>query len=395
MICKVLKSTNTTQLLRYIGKDEPHNIKYTNHRNLLVYTQNLDPDYTGKPNFMYSAMQMKAVRKLSNEKRPPKKKRDSKTAGYHLIISFSEKDFPPAYDKKLQKQARQARDLVVGFLNERFKNTSMLYLGVQRDGESGYLHVHCGINAINTDGKVFDTRQISMFDSLDGKVKGFRNEFNKYLVKHFKEVTGREFTPVVPKKKQFQKSKVYRINQRDGYKWQDDLYNRVDTAFYNATDMKEFEKILDDYGVTLKRRTYHGKPSFTYHFEDKNGQEQNMRAYRISRKTGEIGGLGRKFMPDMVEVQLHKNALERAKNKRKRKRVKKQPAVSFISVKNANEVKKENSVQISKTVKTEPNKQEKFVKKTAPDMSLQEQFYKNTNNYENTKQQENDHPYLP
>ena len=389
MISKVLSSNNSTQLLKYIGKDDPHHVRYSNHRNLLVYTQNLDNDYSGKPNYMYTAMQMRALRQASG--------RDKKdTQAFHLIISFSERDFPPTYGKKLKRQARQARDLVVGFLNERFVNSSQYYLCVQRDGRGGMLHVHLAINSVTTKGTVFNTQQLTMFDNEKRHIKGFKKEFDNYLVKNFKRVTGREFKPVVPKKEQFQKSKVYRIKEREDYIWQDDLRDSIDVALRDSTNIEEFEANLAKYNVTIKRKTYHKKPSFTYYFTDARGKKQRMRAYRKDPKTGLIQGLGRIYMPDMVQAQLHQNALKRSKKKRKRKSIKKQPVVQRIHVgTRTNHVNQQKKAPTTQPVKRVPNKRKNFVKKSSPDMSLQELFEQNTNNYQNTKQQENDHPYLP
>ena len=79
MIDYVTHSNNSTKTMAYLGKQEAHSQRYTKTRNLVVGGQNLALDYQGNFNWIYGAMQMRAVRELAN-------KADKKIQAHHLII---------------------------------------------------------------------------------------------------------------------------------------------------------------------------------------------------------------------------------------------------------------------------------------------------------------------
>ena len=73
---------------------------------------------------------------------------------------------------------------------------------MQCDSKGKNLHVHVSCNSVLTNGKVLDTNLISVNSRTVTKNKkqiqhlGIRQQFDNYMAKHFKKLTGREFQPV-------------------------------------------------------------------------------------------------------------------------------------------------------------------------------------------------------
>lgn len=396
MIDYVTHSDNSTKTMAYLGKQEAHSQRYTKTRNLVVGSQNLALDYQNNFNWVYSAMQMRATRELAG-------KADKKIQAHHLIISFSDTDFPKTDDEKtLQTQAQQAYTLVYGFLKEKLKTSSQFALTVQRDGNGGYLHTHCCINSVNVDGTTFNT---NFFDK-----EKLDKSLNDYFVKNFQKVTGREFTPVVAQNEHSNGDYWNKQHKDDEnhYVWKDDLRDRVEKAASISLNFAEFNKFLGQKGVTTKlSRT---KKTFTYIFTDEQGVERHIRAYRMRK--GKATGLGKEFTREQLQARFEQNKADQIdlptpKPTKQSTEQRTEPVVHIVQVvqpqktvipqpvKTEQKRKKRRKRKTVSPVNRELNSDEKIVKSPSRDRSLQEQFYQNPNNYENTKQQENDHPYLP
>ena len=301
MIDYITHSDSSTKTMSYIGKEEAHSQRYTKTRNLVCGGQNLANDYQGHFNWLYSAMQMLATRELAGKADKPKQ-------AHHLIISFSEKDFPKVTGDDLQKQAQQAYELVDGYLKERFPPTAQYALAIQRDGKGGYLHAHVCLNSVNFDGKTLSTDLFDKF-KLD-------KSLNDYFNKHFEDVTGRKFEPVKPTKEKsngdYWNKKHKEEDAKKGkkpYIWKDDLRERIDLALRISVNSDEFFANLKKQGVDAgeSNTTIDGKrkKSFTYSFIDENEQFQTIRAYRVRR--GKAIGLGKQYMYDPIMEQLAEN----------------------------------------------------------------------------------------
>lgn len=417
MISKVLTSKSSTGLMSYLGKETAHSTRYTDERNLVVSSHNFRNDYSGKFNWAYSAQQMVALRELSN-------RQDKETQAYHLIISFSDDDFPKATGKTLQEQAKQALKLVDGFLEKRLGDKALFATTIQRDGSGGYLHAHVAISGINVDGTAFDTPKVHMV----GKA-GLQRALDSYMVEHFPEVTGREFTPVVPNSKPELLPTTYWLEKRkaqyDGvYSWKEDIYNRVEKASYMALSMTDFYKYLDKAGVTATPNTYHGKESLTFEFDDPKDKHHKIRAYRVKR--GKMIGLGEEFMIDPLTARIKENARQQAILDREKQGKQVAPTVPAPKIKTTQPQKTEQTVHIfdavppqkpviSQPVKTEQKRKKRRKRKTVKsvnkvpklknsyaenvsqneDFSLRDSLSQIPDISDKSKQHENNGPSLP
>ena len=112
-IIKVNRIKNITALDRYLLSHEAHEkTDLVRVRNFTVFGHNVMKTYDHKFDAMYLASQQWAVRKVA-------KKQKKKTQGFHMIVSFSQEDFPEVATKDdLKKQVVQARSLLKGFLDE-------------------------------------------------------------------------------------------------------------------------------------------------------------------------------------------------------------------------------------------------------------------------------------
>ena len=112
-IIKVNRIKNITALDRYLLSHEAHEkTDLVRVRNFTVFGHNVMKTYDHKFDAMYLASQQWAVRKVA-------KKQKKKTQGFHMIVSFSDEDFPDVKTKDdLKKQVIQARSLLKGFLDK-------------------------------------------------------------------------------------------------------------------------------------------------------------------------------------------------------------------------------------------------------------------------------------
>ena len=308
-IVKVISSTNAGANLNYLINEKAHNTELTSHRSLLFNGQNVYGDYANKVNARYLADQYWAVRQRA--KNPNKK-----VQVYHLIFSFSQQEFNPTKQNLLQ-QARQALKLVNDFLHQLLPSTAQYLEAVQCDSEGKNLHVHVSCNSVLTNGKVLDTNLISVNSRTVTKNKklvhylGIRNNFDNYMTKNFKKLTGCEFKPVKENQVNLVNSKAVKIDERGGYIWKEDLKERILDAFNNTDNFEDFETVLEaNNGVKVKHRQAsigkdeHGKKIYrdaiTYTFIGDDFTSHSARDFGYAKGGGKRG-LGLSFTPQSIQ----------------------------------------------------------------------------------------------
>lgn len=308
-IVKVISSTNAGANLNYLINEKAHNTELTSHRSLLFNGQNVYGDYANKVNARYLADQYWAVRQRA--KNPNKK-----VQVHHLIFSFSQQEFNPTKQNLLQ-QARQALKLVNDFLHQLLPSTAQYLEAVQCDSEGKNLHVHVSCNSVLTNGKVLDTNLISVNSRTVTKNKklvhylGIRNNFDNYMTKNFKKLTGCEFKPVKENQVNLVNSKAVKIDERGGYIWKEDLKERILDAFNNTDNFEDFETVLEaNNGVKVKHRQAsigkdeHGKKIYrdaiTYTFIGDDFASHSARDFGYAKGGGKRG-LGLSFTPQSIQ----------------------------------------------------------------------------------------------
>ena len=311
-IVKVISSTNAGANLNYLINEKAHNTELTSHRSLLFNGQNVYGDYANKVNARYLADQYWAVRQRA--KNPNKK-----VQVYHLIFSFSQQEFNPTKQNLLQ-QARQALKLVNDFLHQLLPSTAQYLEAVQCDSEGKNLHVHVSCNSVLTNGKVLDTNLISVNSRTVTKNKklvhylGIRNNFDNYMTKNFKKLTGREFKQVKENQVNLVNSKAVKIDERGGYIWKEDLKERILDAFNNTDNFEDFETVLEaNNGVKVKHRQAsigkdeHGKKIYrdaiTYTFIGDDFASHSARDFGYAKGGGKRG-LGLSFTPQSIQQEF-------------------------------------------------------------------------------------------
>ena len=355
-ITKCLNRKNSRALIKYLLDAKPHDTGLVNHRNLLVTGQNLET-FPGRFNgeFIqqsyqspFIAEQFNAAQGLSKAAKQGKKKN---VQAFHLIVSFSDSEFPPDGDQK--KEAEQAAKLTKGFLKEQLPPDSQYLMAVQRDGKGHKLHVHVALNSVQINGKVIRRQYLHQRDwdyvTKDGKhihEPGLASNLDKYLEDNFQRVTGREFHAVVPSTENRVHSAEEQIVARGGYDWHQDLKNRIYSAFSdpNVHNLNDFKAACAKRGVTVteKRRgtgqkdasghkiyktgyTYELTGEDVYKSGAKKGQPRmhKMRDYRMGRDGQPLrGSLGTAFTPENIEKEIKnhefitKESIQRAKQQR-------------------------------------------------------------------------------
>lgn len=321
--------------------EKAHDNGVTPYRNLYVDGHNLETT-PGKFNGQvvdhaylapYTSEQFRVFQDISHAAKHGKKK---SVEAFHLIVSFDDKEFPLSGDQ--QQEAKQAAQLVHGFMDQQFPEDSQWLLAIQRDGKGHKLHAHVAINSVQTDGKVIDrsyTHQKDWTYTKSGKTiheKGIASNLDAYLTANFERVTGRPFTPVVPSKVNRVHSAEEQIIRRGGYDWHLDLKNRITAAVKdpNVHSLSDFEAACAKQGVTvIRKRRGTGKKhkdgtkiyrvGYTYEFVGKDiyksgkrkGQPHvhKMRDYRMDDSGHPIGkgSLGTAFTPVMIakEISAH------------------------------------------------------------------------------------------
>lgn len=355
-ITKCLNRKNSRALIKYLLDAKPHDTGLVNHRNLLVTGQNLET-FPGRFNgeFIqqsyqspFVANQFAEAQRLSTASKKGKKK---DVQAFHLIVSFSDTEFPP--DGNQQKEAEQAAKLTKGFLSKQLPPDSQYLMAIQRDGKGHKLHVHVALNSVQINGKVIRRQYLHQKDwdyiTKDGKhvhEPGLASNMDKYLEANFQRVTGREFQPVVPSTENRVHSAEEQIVARGGYDWHEDLKNRIYSAFSDPKvhNLADFKAACAKQGVTVteKRRGTGQKDAsghkiykmgYTYSFTGqdvyKSGAKKGMpkahklRDYRMGKDGMPLrGSLGTAFTPENIEkeienhVNITKESIQRDKQRR-------------------------------------------------------------------------------
>lgn len=324
MISKCIRSSSSTNLIHYILDGTAHDKTLTDKRNLMFGAYNVDK-VNGGLDSTYTASQFWAVQQRAKNK-------NKKTKAYHLIFSFSEKDFPlPKDAKELHEQAKDAGILVYKFMRERLGKDAQLIAGVQRDGQGYMLHVHVAVNSVLKSGKVLNTNLLTM--TKRGKNLGLRHDIDKYLVKEFPKLTGRSYKPVEPQQDNLVNYAETRIKDREGakndvkqaYSWKEHLKSLIYNAFNASSNLKEFKQACKQNGVSIsERRASVGKDAtgkklyrnaYTYSFTGADGKSYKSRDYvrlKLKKKSkytgkkynGRARGLGLAFTPDALEKEF-------------------------------------------------------------------------------------------
>ena len=332
MISKLIKSNNARHLINYLLKEVPHNKKYADKRNYLVGSQLIDPVKNNLYDPTYTSFQFAEVRSRARNTH-------KKTQAYHLIFSFSEDDFPTPHeeDPKKQKQilnlqASQAGKLIKGYLKEHFPDDAQYLYAIQRDGKGHKLHAHVAINSVVFGGKTLNTREYTtvidtkrnVYDrNLHKRVakafKGINSTSDQYMLDHFKEVTGRDFVPVVPNKENLVAPEVSQIKTRGAYSWREDMKDQIYDAFSHSDNLDEFkeacalngitvterhQKVTDGHGNIAKRRAF--TYTFTSQEKTKTGKAKVYKRRDYYLYNDRQRGLGLSFTPQALEREFEK-----------------------------------------------------------------------------------------
>lgn len=355
-ITKCLNRKNSRALIKYLLDAKPHDTGLVQHRNLLVTGQNLET-FPGKFNGQlvqnsyqspFVAEQFASAQGLSKAAKQGKKK---SIQAFHLIVSFSDDEFPPDGDQK--QEAEQAAKLTKGFLSKQLPPDSQYLMAIQRDGKGHKLHAHVALNSVQINGKVIRRQYLHQRDwdyiTKDGKhvhEPGLASNMDKYLEQNFQKVTGRAFRPVVPSTENRVHASEEQILARGGYDWHEDLKNRIYSAFSdpNVHNLNDFKAACAKQGITVteKRRGTGQKDEnghkiykmgYTYSFTGqdvyksgaKKGQPRlhKMRDYRMGKDGMPLrGSLGTAFTPENIQkeitnhVNITKESIQRDKQRR-------------------------------------------------------------------------------
>lgn len=325
-IIKCVSTTNITNLDKYLLDEPPHEkTDVVTQRNLGIWSQNIDKTYDNKYNAMYIASQQWAVRKVYG-------KQKKKTKGFHIIVSFSNEDFPEAKTKKEQaEQVKQAYRLLNGFFRKELPKTSQYFGVFQRDGDGHKLHAHIALNSVDMDGRTFNTNILSMNRRLDKnpdriarkehplvKSDGLYKRFQDYCAEKFPEITKRPYKKILRDgtliKTGAEGALDHRLKKegKEPYSWKEDLISVVGTTATTVNSLDEFKSQLDNlYGVKVKER----RASYI----DENGEKKKRLAYTYCQtdldgkvihkardfrynKDGSIRGLGKMTTPQSIQA---------------------------------------------------------------------------------------------
>lgn len=406
-IIKVNQIQNANALNKYLLNHDPHEkTDLVQARNLLVWGQNYMRTYDKKWDGLYISAQQYAVRALANKKK-------KKTQAFHMIISFSDEDFPPAKDKKdLDKQTVQAYKLLNGFLKKEFPQNAQYYCALQRDGDGHKLHAHVAISSLLMNGKSFNTNILSINRRIDRvkakdrkkeeeeeaqnsqkskkekykpkfiKSAGLYQRFQDYLADNFEQVTKRKYKKIMRNEIVHITGKEgaysHRMNKegKDPQSWREKIINAIGDTEHVVDSLDEFKAQLDKvYKIEVKERkasyttpdgVKHKRRAFTYCQKDDNGKIiHKARDFRFNHD-GSIRGLGKLTTPDNVQFVIdHEIQLRMAKEEAKRREQNRQ-AISRVD---AQQVKKQRE-QEEKQRQEQLKKQKQQQKQRGNDQDL-------------------------
>ena len=344
-IIKVNQIQNANALNKYLLNHDPHEeTDLIKDRNLMVWGQNYMRTYDHKWDGLYVSAQQYAVRALANKKK-------KKTQAFHMIISFSDEDFPPVTNKKdLDKQTKQAYQIVNGFLKKEMPSNSQYYCALQRDGDGHKLHAHVAISSLLMNGKSFNTNILSINRRIDRlkapkkdkkeeekaeqvkkdkkkkkekykpkfvKSAGLYERFQDYCDQHFEAEVGHKYkkimrdTVVMHNGKEGAYSHRRKKEGKDPTSWREQMMNAIVDVEHHVSSLDEFKQQLDKkYMIKTKERTASmmtvdgtklKRRAFTYCQVNEEGKIiHKARDFRY-RKDGSVRGLGELTTPQNVQ----------------------------------------------------------------------------------------------
>ncbi len=209
------------------------------------------------------AEQFADTAKIWNKAQSPKSRKY-----YHFIHSFSPDDnISPQTAHRLTEE-----------LCRRFFPHSEIVIATHTD--TNHIHSHIVINSVNFD----DGKMLQISPKRYTAIKDYSNE-----------TAERENLTVVdfrnPTKEAVRQSQAERqIILRGGTSWKQELAEVIDLALSSVSDMEQFEKFLNQYGVTLTRNT------------------EKTIAYKHPKKAKAIRGekLGAKYTKGVILNELNK-----------------------------------------------------------------------------------------
>lgn len=360
-IIKCLSTNNLTNLNKYLLDSAPHETTdVIKDRNLMTWGQNIMKTYDHKFNSMYISSQEWAVLKMAD-------KRKKKTKGFHLIMSFSDDDFPPVKTKKEQaEQTKQAYKLVSKFLKKELPDTAQYVAVIQRDGDGHKLHAHVALNSVQMSGRTLATNILSINRRIDRvkakdrkkeeekeaqngqktkkkekykpkfiKSAGLYERFQNYLADNFEQVTKRKY-------KKIERDEYVHVTGAEGAyahrrgkegkdprSWRGKMIEAINDTEHVVDSLDEFKAQLDKvYKIEVKERNAsyttpdgqkHKRRAFTYCQKDDDGKIiHKARDFRFNRD-GSIRGLGKLTTPDNVQFVIdHEIQLRMAQEEAKR-----------------------------------------------------------------------------
>lgn len=174
------------------------------------------------------AEQFADTAKLWNKAQSPKSRKY-----YHFIHSFSPDD-----NISPEKAHRLTEELCRKFFPQ-----SEIVIATHTD--TNHIHSHIVINSVNFD----DGKMLQISPKRYTDIKDYSNE-----------IAERENLTVVdfrkPTQEKVRQSQAERqIILRGGTSWKQELAEVIDLALSSVSDMEQFEKFLNNYGVTLTRNT--------------------------------------------------------------------------------------------------------------------------------------------
>lgn len=351
-IIKVNQIQNANALNKYLLNHEAHEkTDLVKARNLLVWGQNYMRTYDHKWDGLYVSAQQYAVRALANKKK-------KKTQAFHMIISFSDEDFPPAKDKKdLDKQTKQAYQIVNGFLKKEMPSNSQYYCALQRDGDGHKLHAHVAISSLLMNGKSFNTNILSINRRIDRlkapkkdkkkeeekteqvekdkkkkkekykpkfvKSAGLYERFQDYCDQHFEAEVGHKYKKIMRDNVEIRKGAEGAYSHRrikegkDPRTWREQMLDAIKATVSDSYSLDEFKSKLDTrYHIGIKERRSTAKAengeklsrlAYTYCQKNKDGKIiHKARDFRIL-KNMTVRGLGRITTPNSLQLVIDQN----------------------------------------------------------------------------------------
>lgn len=372
-IIKCLSTNNLTNLNKYLLDSAPHETTdVIQSRNLMTWGQNIMKTYDHKFNSMYISSQEWAVLKMAD-------KRKKRTKGFHLIMSFSDDDFPPVKTKKEQaEQTKQAYKLVSKFLKKELPDTAQYVAVIQRDGDGHKLHAHIALNSVQMSGRTLATNILSINRRIDRvkakdrkkeeekeaqngqktkkkekykpkfiKSAGLYERFQNYLADNFEQVTKRKY-------KKIERDEYVHVTGAEGAyahrrgkegkdprSWRGKMIEAINDTEHVVDSLDEFKAQLDlVYKIEVKERkasyttpdgVKHKRRAFTYCQKDDDGKIiHKARDFRFN-KDGSIRGLGKLTTPDNVEFVIDHDVQLRMAQEEEKRREQNRQAISYAN----------------------------------------------------------------